>query len=229
MQGILVLDKPPGISSARAVARVKRLLPRGTKIGHAGTLDPFATGILLLLIGKATKLCEKLMDSPKQYEARIKFGANTATDDPESPEQPHVIAKIPDVLRIDEALQAFVGRIEQRPPIYSAMKVGGQRAYKLARKGEAVEMKPRTVVVYGIERLDYAWPELSLRIDCGRGTYIRSIARDLGEALSVGGYLTALRRTRVGRFELKNAASIEQLTEGTLESMLQCGDEPLTR
>src|SRR5437868_2124977 len=178
MEGILVLDKPAGISSARAVARVKRLLPRGTKIGHAGTLDPFATGVLLLLVGKATKLCEKLMDAPKQYEARIRFGATTATDDPESPPQPHEIAAIPTLGQIDEALGSFVGSIQQRPPIYSALKVNGRRAYHLARKGHDVQLQPRTVQVYGIQRLDYAWPWLALRIDCGRGTYVRALARD---------------------------------------------------
>jgi tRNA pseudouridine55 synthase len=209
--GILVIDKPAGVSSARIVAQVKRLLPRGTKIGHAGTLDPFATGVLLLLAGKATKLCERLMDSPKQYEATLKLGATTATDDPESPEQPHEVAAIPTTDQIDAALRGFVGEIMQRPPAFSAMKVGGRRAYDLARKGHAVELEPRIVRVYAIERLAYQWPLLSLRIDCGRGTYIRSIARDLGEALVVGGYLTALRRTRVGRFDVASAWSVEQL------------------
>src|SRR5437868_788961 len=191
MEGILVLDKPAGISSARAVARVKRLLPRGTKIGHAGTLDPFATGVLLLLIGKATKWCERLMDSPKQYEAMVKFGATTATDDPESPPQPREISSIPTADQVDSALRFCVGSISQRPPAFSAMKVGGRRAYDLAREGHSVELEARTVQVYGIERLAYEWPLLSLRIDCGRGTYVRSIARDLGETLGVGGRLTA--------------------------------------
>src|SRR5437764_12283105 len=122
MNGVLVLDKPAGISSARAVSRVKRLLPRGTRIGHAGTLDPLATGVLLLLIGKATKLCERLMDEPKQYEAAVRFGATTATDDPESPEQPHAVAAIPTAEQVDAALASFVGAIRQVPPVYSAMK-----------------------------------------------------------------------------------------------------------
>jgi tRNA pseudouridine55 synthase len=211
MEGILVIDKPAGISSARVVAQVKRLLPRGTKIGHAGTLDPFATGVLLLLVGKATKLCERLMDAPKQYGATVKFGATTETDDPESPEQPHVVGPIPTVDQIDAALQAFVGEISQRPPAFSALKVGGRRAYDLARRGHAVELEPRRVRVYGIERLAYTWPLLSLRIDCGRGTYIRSIARDLGEALGIGAYLTALRRTRVGTFDAASAMRPETL------------------
>ena len=212
MNGILVIDKPAGVSSARIVAQVKRLLPRGTKMGHAGTLDPFATGVLLLLVGTATKLCERLMDSPKQYEATLKFGATTVSDDPESPEQPHAVAAIPTTDQVDSALRGFVGEIMQRPPAFSAMKVGGRRAYDLARGGKVVELEPRIVRVYAIERVAaYQWPLLSLRIDCGRGTYIRSIARDLGETLGVGGYLTALRRTRVGRFDVAGACSVEQL------------------
>ena len=196
LQGIINLDKPAGLSSARVVSRVKRLLPRGTKIGHAGTLDPFATGVLLLLVGKATKLCERLMDSPKQYEAVIKFGATTATDDPESPEQPAANVVPVGAETIAAALTNFIGLITQRPPVFSAMKIGGRRAYDLARKGQAVELAERTVRVDAVEMLDYAWPLLRVRIDCGRGTYIRAIARDLGTALGVGGYLTELRRTR---------------------------------
>jgi tRNA pseudouridine55 synthase len=211
MTGILVLDKPAGISSARAVDRVKRVVPRGTKIGHAGTLDPFATGVLLLLIGKATKLCERLMDEPKQYETVVKLGATTATDDPESPEQVHAVGEIPTADEVDSALGRFVGEIMQRPPTFSAMKVGGRRAYDLARTGRKVELEARTVRVYGIERLGYEWPLLKLRIDCGRGTYIRSIARDLGEALGAGGYLTQLRRTRVGPFDATIAIPLHQL------------------
>ena len=211
--GILVLDKPAGISSAGAVSRVKRLLPRGTKIGHAGTLDPFATGVLLLLIGKATKLCEKLMDEPKRYETTIKFGATTATDDPESAEETREVVRPPTLEQIEVALRPFVGPIQQRPPIYSAIKIGGRPAYDLARKGHDLRMEARTVQVYGITVLKYEWPLLSLRIDCGRGTYIRSIARDLGETLSVGGYLTALRRTRVGPFGVSNGVTMERAME----------------
>jgi tRNA pseudouridine55 synthase len=213
INGVINLDKPSGISSARAVDRVKRLLPRGTKIGHAGTLDPFATGVLLLLIGTATRQCERLMDQPKQYEATIKFGATTATDDPESAEEPWpeaVVTPVP-IEQIQGRLPMFIGAIQQRPPAYSAMKIQGRRAYDVARRGGEVKLDPRTVHIYGIDLLDFCWPLLRLRIDCGRGTYIRSIARDLGEALNVGGYLTELRRTRVGEFSIDSAVTIEQL------------------
>ncbi len=233
MNGIINLDKPPGISSARAVARVKRLVPRGTKIGHAGTLDPFATGVLLLLVGKATKQCERLMDEPKQYETTIKLGATTATLDPESPEelvrgmgfQPVFSSSeqghgLKTRATMEETLTRFVGEIQQRPPAFSAMKVGGQRAYKLARGGQFVELAPRTVRVYGIELLDYDWPLLRVRIDCGRGTYIRAIARDVGEALGLGGYLTQLRRMRTGSFDASGAVTLEQLDADGVERHL---------
>jgi tRNA pseudouridine55 synthase len=221
LNGILNVNKPAGLSSARVVAKVKRLLPRGTKIGHAGTLDPFATGVLLLLVGKATKLCERLMDQPKQYEATVKLGGTTPTDDPESPETPTPGAQPVSREQVEAALKQFVGPILQRPPAFSALKVGGRRAYDLARKGHDVELQPRTVNVYAIELLDYAWPHVRLRIDCGRGTYIRSIARDLGEALRVGGHLTALVRTRVGEYSVADAHELNQLDAVPLASVLR--------
>jgi tRNA pseudouridine55 synthase len=227
LSGLLNLDKPAGISSARAVDRVKRMLPRGTKIGHAGTLDPFATGVLLLLVGRATKQCERLMGAPKQYDAAVKLGATTPTLDPESPEEPWppgsaaaaaIRPATPDEVR--QVLPRFVGPIQQRPPAFSAMKVAGRRAYDLARRGEDVALEPRTVQVYGIELLDYGWPVARLRIDCGRGTYVRAIARDLGEALGVGGYLTELRRTRIGSFGIDRAVDLETLGREGVERHL---------
>jgi tRNA pseudouridine55 synthase len=245
MDGIINLDKPAGISSARAVDQVKRLLPRKTKVGHAGTLDPFATGVLVLLVGKATKYCERLMDQPKQYEATVKLGATTATGDPESPEEPfRGLGVSPESLpplgrdaqatreQIDAILPRLVGAIRQRPPAFSAMKIAGRRAYDLARGGQAVELEARTVRVYSIELLDYAWPLLTLRIDCGRGTYIRSIARDLGEALGVGGYLTRLRRTRVGDFTIDRAVTPDVLaasTDGVEKHLLPLPDQTPAR
>jgi tRNA pseudouridine55 synthase len=224
LQGVLNVDKPAGVSSARVVSRVKRLLPRGTKIGHAGTLDPFATGVLLLLVGKATKLCERLMDEPKQYEATVKLGATTPTDDPESLETPTPGATPVTIEALQTALASLVGDVIQRPPAFSALKVGGRRAYDLARDGQAVELKPRTVRIYGIELLDYAWPLVRVRIDCGRGTYVRAIARDVGELLRVGGHLTQLRRTRVGPFHASDAVSSEQLESDGVERHLRLFD-----
>jgi tRNA pseudouridine55 synthase len=221
LQGVINLDKPPGISSARAVAAVKRRLPRGTKIGHAGTLDPFATGVLLLLIGKATKLCERLMDQPKQYLATVKLGATTPTDDPESEESAVLGAVPPTPAELERALKNFVGEILQTPPAYSAMKIEGRRAYDVARRGGEVKLEPRTVTVYGLELIEYQWPYVKLRIDCGRGTYIRAIARDLGQALGCGGHLTELARTKVGSFALKDAVTLEQLEREPIESQIR--------
>jgi tRNA pseudouridine55 synthase len=220
LDGVLNVDKPAGMSSAAVVARVKRLLPRGTKIGHAGTLDPFATGVLLLLVGHATKACERLMDQPKQYETTVKLGATTATDDPESPEESREVLAPVTREQIDALLPRFVGEIQQRPPAFSAMKIGGRRAYDLARKGHEVVMEPRPVRVYGIQIISYTWPHLRLRIDCGRGTYIRALARDIGEALAVGGYLTQLRRTRVGSFDADTAVALDRLSAALISEAL---------
>lgn len=221
LTGVLDVDKPPGRSSAYIVNGVKRLLPRGTKIGHAGTLDPFATGVLLLLVGRATKLCERLMDEPKQYDATVKLGGTTPTEDPESPETPTPGATPVSEGAVRAALLPLVGEVLQRPPAFSALKVAGRRAYDLARGGNAVTLEPRVVRVYGIELLDYAWPLARLRVDCGRGTYVRAIARDLGAALGVGGYLTALRRTRVGPFTAADAVTPERLAVEGVEAHLR--------
>src|SRR5688572_7034997 len=225
MNGVIVIDKPAGVTSARAVDAVKRLLPRGTKVGHAGTLDPFATGVLVLLVGRATKLCETMMDQPKAYEATVKLGATTETDDPESPER--VTANVQPVDRaiVDAALQHFRGTIMQRPPAYSAIKVAGRRAYDLARRGQETALEARSVQVYRIEAMKYEYPLLDLSIDCGRGTYVRSIARDLGERLQTGAYLTQLRRTRVGAYTAHEALSLDSLRRETIISAMRPAQE----
>jgi tRNA pseudouridine55 synthase len=211
LSGILNLDKPPGLSSAAALNRIKPLLPRGVKIGHAGTLDPFATGVLLVLIGKATRSCEQLMNLPKSYETTIRFGATTPTDDPTAEPAPVPGATAPTPEQVAQAINLFTGVIQQKPPVFSAMKIAGRRAYDLARKGKAVELAARPVRVDAIGILSYQWPDLRLTIDCGRGTYIRAIARDLGQALAVGGYLSALRRTKVGPFIAAEAISLDRV------------------
>jgi tRNA pseudouridine55 synthase len=220
MEGIINLDKPAGLSSARAVARVKRLLPRGVKVGHAGTLDPFATGVLLVLVGKATRKCETLMGQAKRYETVVKLGASTETDDPESPEIVTPDAPRPGVEQIRAELKNFIGEVMQRPPAFSAMKVGGRRAYQLARAGQQVKLQPRPVRVDAIELVNFEWPLLTLNIECGRGTYIRSIARDLGDVLKTGGYLIQLRRTRIGAFDISAAVTLERLMEEGVEKYL---------
>ena len=227
MDGILPFDKPAGISSARAVNQITPLLPRKTKIGHAGTLDSFATGLLLLLVGKATRLCEQLMDQPKQYEAMVKFGATTVTDDLESAEQICEVPSIPTIQQVRDALQFFIGTVEQVPPLYSALKIQGRRSSDMARRGTPISPKARPVRIDAIELLDFTWPLLKLRIDCGRGTYIRALARDLGEKLAVGGYLTELRRTRIGTFNVTDAAMLTDLQRCGVETYFRLPPCPL--
>jgi tRNA pseudouridine55 synthase len=225
LNGLLLIDKPAGLTSAAAVNRVKRVLPRGTKIGHAGTLDPFATGLLILLIGKATRRCEELMGAPKTYETTIKLGATTATDDPEAPEEPFFGAGAPREAAVspedvDRALRSFVGLIQQVPPRFSAIKLQGRRACDRVRAGQSVTLRPRAVQVYEIATDAFEWPFLRARIVCGRGTYIRSIARDLGAALNVGGYLTQLRRTRIGKYGVDNAVALAAVDAAAVETHL---------
>jgi tRNA pseudouridine55 synthase len=212
IDGILILDKPAGLSSARAVAGIKRLLPRPTKVGHAGTLDPFATGVLLILIGKATRLCESLMNLPKSYQAVLRLGATTETDDLDSTPLVTPDPQPPSRQQFVEAADSFIGTIQQRPPAYSALKIGGRRAYDLARSGQTVELAPRAVRVDAIRIDSYQWPTATLSVDCGRGFYVRALARDLGEKLGVGGYLTALRRTAIGPYRDQDAMALDQAT-----------------
>lgn len=199
--GFLVLDKPAGVSSARVLNALKPRL-RGAKVGHAGTLDPFATGVLVVLVEAATRQCERVMRLPKGYEATLRLGATTRTLDPETAETAFAAWNGTPPVRdeVQQALQHFVGEIAQVPPAFSAIKVAGRRAYDLARRGREPELAPRRVVVHRIELRGYEWPELRLFVECGRGFYVRSLARDIGEALGSGAYLTALRRTFVGPF-----------------------------
>jgi tRNA pseudouridine55 synthase len=224
LDGLIVLDKPAGITSAAAVSRVKRLLPRGVKVGHAGTLDPFATGVLLVLVGRGTKSSQRLMDQAKQYDATIKLGASTATDDLDSPEIPCASAAAVALEQIETACRAFSGVISQRPPSFSALKLGGQPAYKLARKGQTPELAAREVRIDRFEILSWEHPLLKVSIGCGRGTYIRAIARDLGEMLGTGGYLTELRRTGIGDFDVASAVTLDRLqSEGITQHLRKLG------
>ena len=217
LEGIINLDKPAGLTSARAVSRIKRLLDGKVKVGHAGTLDPFATGVLLVLVGKATKACEQFMGCSKTYEAVIRFGATTPTDDPDSEPIPWPDAQPVAVNTIRDTLPYFTGDVLQQPPAFSALKVEGRRAYALARAGRAPKLSARRVRIDSIQLFSYDWPLLRLGIRCGRGTYIRALARDLGQRLNVGGYLTALRRTSIGPFDVSSARSLDQIAaEGVI-------------
>jgi tRNA pseudouridine55 synthase len=220
MTGLIILNKSTGVTCARIVDAIKRLLPAGVKVGHGGTLDAFATGVLIVMIGKSTRLCERIMSWPKIYDATIELGATSKTDDPDSPPLRRDVQSISREV-VEEALMQFVGAIEQRPPIFSAVKIAGKRASDRARSGKFVSLPLRTVQIYSIEILSYEWPMLRVCVKCGRGTYIRSLARDLGEKLGVGGYVKSLRRTSVGQFDVKDAVKIETLTSENLAEYLR--------
>ena len=210
--GLVVVDKAPGMTSHDVVARVRRLA--GTrKVGHAGTLDPMATGVLVLGVDRATRLLGHLMLTEKAYDATIRLGVSTATDDAEGEvTATHAVDGVREDVVRDE-LARFVGDIEQVPTAVSAIKVDGKRAYARVRDGEQVELKPRPVTIHELVVHEVAVPDVRISVRCSSGTYIRAIARDLGAALGVGGHLTALRRTAVGPFDLSVARTLDQLAD----------------
>ena len=226
MFGFLNVNKPRGPTSHDVVARIRRMLPKGTKIGHAGTLDPAADGVLVLCVGPATRLADHVQRGAKRYTAEVTLAAVSTTDDTEGEITPTPGAVPVPRERLEEALRAFVGRVEQVPPAHSAVHVDGRRAYKLARKGEAPDLAPRPVVIHAIELLSYEWPTAVLDVRCGVGTYIRALARDLGAALGVGGHLSRLTRTEVGPFRLDRAVDLDKLDpQGDLISPLAALEE----
>lgn len=223
MSGVLVVDKPVGLSSARAVAIVKRRAG-GVRTGHAGTLDPLATGVLVIALGKATKIIERLMNTSKRYRTAIDLSAFTTTDDAEGERREverAVTGEVGEVSgvggpsreEVERALAGFAGRIMQQPPSYSAMKVGGRRAYRLSRQGQPPQLAARAVVVHSIALSRYDWPIAEVELHCGKGFYVRSLARDLGKALGTGGFCASLRRTAVGPFDESMARALEALPE----------------
>lgn len=214
----MAFDKPYEWTSFGLVAKVryllcKRLGVKKLKVGHAGTLDPLATGVLLVCTGKATKRIEELQAHTKEYVATLRLGATTPSFDLEKPvdaEYPteHITREM-----VEETLNRFVGTIEQVPPVFSACKVNGSRAYDLARKGEEVELKAKTLVIDEMELLRYELPEIVIRVVCSKGTYIRALARDIGVALQSGAHLTALRRTRIGAVRVEDCLKLDDFAE----------------
>lgn len=221
---ILLVDKPAGMSSFGVVARVRRKLSeeagmvsvkgkdgvvrqkrKKVKVGHTGTLDPFATGLLILLVGKGTKRANEFLKLDKEYVATLKLGAVSTTGDPEGVITEQVVREKPNKEAVEKCVEKFVGENLQRVPAFSAVKINGQRAYKLAREGKEVEMPVRKVKIYELEILKYEWPELVIRCKVSSGTYIRALAEDIGKVLGTGAYLTALRRTKVGEYKVEDA------------------------
>ncbi len=213
LNGILAVNKPIGWTS-NDVCRYVRKITGGAKVGHAGTLDPLASGVLLICLGNATKSIESLMDAGKEYEAAIDLAHRSPTDDLEAVPEPVVVTQPPTLEEVRSACARFVGLIDQAPPAHSAVWIDGERAYARARRGESATPAPRPVKIDALEVLEYSWPLLRIRVRCGRGTYIRSLARDIGAALAVGGVLTGLVRTRVGKLTLALARATSELERG---------------
>ena len=208
--GIVTLNKPTGITSAKALYRVRKIT-QVRKSGHAGALDPAADGVLVLCLGKATRLVESIMDQPKVYRAAARLDVTSESYDSDSPLVPVDTAEPPTPEQLGDALTSFEGRIEQVPPAISAIKVGGRASYKLARTGQAPQLDARPVMVHWLHLRAYAWPVVEFEMCCGRGTYVRALIRDLGRRLGTGGCLTALTRTAVGPFTLDGGVTFEEL------------------
>ena len=214
IEGLLLIDKPPGITSHDAIAHIRRALGE-RRIGHLGTLDPFATGLLVLLVGRVTRLAPYIAGEPKTYDATIRFGTETDTDDLTG--RPTTGAPIPDEGGIRRALPLLTGAIEQHPPAYSAKQIAGVRAYDAARRGTPVDLRPVSVTVH--QWLLRGWrsaDELNVTITCGAGTYVRALARDLGRAAGSAAHLTALRRVRSGPFDVRDATPIDAVDRSTV-------------
>jgi tRNA pseudouridine55 synthase len=212
IHGFLNIDKPAGMTSHDVVAKIRRLVGQ-KRVGHGGTLDPAATGVLPLALGEATRLISYLVDERKSYRATVELGRSTTTDDAEGATVEE--RRVPPLSSDDllRALQPFVGTILQTPPMYSAIQVAGQRMYDLARQGQAVDLEPREIEIERIDIVEWQSPLLTLDIRCGKGAYIRAIARDLGAALGCGAHLAALRRTQVGPLDVAEAAPLAALLE----------------
>lgn len=220
LTGLLNIAKPAGLTSRQVVDRVQRLV-RPAKAGHAGTLDPLATGVLVVCVGQATRLIEYVQQMPKTYVGEFLFGRTSDTEDATGTVVELIDPPVPSRADIEAAIPNFLGTIQQRPPAYSALKVAGRRAYDLARAGEEFQLAARPIEVYGITILSYDYPRLTLEIRCGSGTYIRSLGRDLAEALGTGAVMSALERTAIGCFTSAAGIDADALTRENLAEHLQ--------
>lgn len=212
MDGLINLNKPVGITSAKALYRVRALTGQ-RRSGHAGTLDPGASGVLLLCMGRATRLVEQIMDQPKVYRATARLDVTSESFDADHPLVPVPIDALPSAEQVRDGLAAFEGTIEQIPPTISAVKVGGVPAYRRAARGQNFELRPRLARIYWICLQRFGWPELEFSMACGRGTYVRALIRDLGTKLATGGCLTGLVRERIGPFGIDRAWGLDSIRE----------------
>lgn len=217
--GLLNIDKPGGVTS-RDVVNVVQKIARPAKVGHAGTLDPLASGVLVVCVGWATRLIEYVQRMPKHYRATFVLGQHSRTDDIEGEITQLIDPTIPTQEALSAVLPGFLGQIMQRPPAFSAVKLQGRRAYDLARRGKTPELKPRPVTIHHLEVLRYEYPELQLAIRCGSGTYVRSLGRDIAKQLGTSAVMSALQRTKIGSFSVDQAISPEQITSDSLQKLL---------
>lgn len=216
--GLLVVDKQSGFTSMDVCAIIRARLKRGgapkrIKVGHGGTLDPMATGVLVVMVGKATRLCNDIMGDEKEYLTTIDLAHRSTTDDAEGDLTPVDVTQAPTLAELERVAASLVGVIQQRPPAFSALHIGGQRAYDLARSGTPVVLPARPVIVHEFALRNLRFPLVDAHIRCGKGTYVRSLARDLGAPLGLGGMLRTLRRTRVGSFSIDRAKTLDMLPQ----------------
>ncbi|HZW09039.1 MAG TPA: tRNA pseudouridine(55) synthase TruB [Phycisphaerales bacterium] len=233
-EGLLVIDKPRGPTSMSVCRVVKACLrkggaPKSTKVGHGGTLDPLATGVVVVLVGRAaTRLCDQIMAGEKRYTAEVDLAHRSTTDDLEGELTEISVLRAPSLGEVRAACEQFLGVIEQVPPAHSAIWVAGERAYDLARAGRDPELKARPVTIHSIDILEYAFPRLTLDVRCGKGTYIRSLARDIGRAVAAGGMLAGLRRTAVGEFTIEEATALDAVPSPLLPEHLRPVPAPMS-
>lgn len=221
IDGIVLIDKPKGWTSFDVVAKIRGHIKRETgikkpKVGHTGTLDPMATGLLVIVTGKYTKRAQEFTKLDKIYQTELTLGQTSNTEDEEG-EKTKISDKIPTQEEVEAALDTFAGEQMQLPPAFSAIKIGGQRSYKLARAGKEVVIEPRPISIYKIYDIDYVYPKLSFTVEVSSGTYIRSLARDIGEKLGTGAYMSSLRRTRVGKLSINDAIKVENFSTRSIK------------
>src|SRR3989344_3878822 len=248
MDGYLLIDKPTGLTSHDVVAKIRRILRQAkspeprvqskkelsafssqlsaraqkVRVGHTGTLDPLASGLLILVIGSYPKRAQEFSKLDKTYEVELTLGFISKTGDSEGPIEPFDSAQgKPSLQKTEKILKSFVGEVLQTPHVHSAVKVSGQRAYKLARAGKKPELKPRQVTVHRLQVTDYKYPKLRFVTEVSSGTYIRSLAEDIGQKLGIGAYVSALRRTKVGRFDIKNASDIDKFNKSGIINFIK--------
>jgi tRNA pseudouridine55 synthase len=232
MNGYLLIDKPLGWTSFDVVNRIRHMIQNSGlnttnkkrfPVGHAGTLDPLATGLMIVMLGDYTKKAQEFTKLDKTYTVTARLGQTSTTGDEEG-EKTTVSTQKPTLAAVEAALRQFLGEIEQLPPVFSAVKIDGKRAYKLAREGKAPEMKPRMVKIYDISHIEYQYPEVDFSVAVSSGTYIRSLVEDLGKALSTGAYTAELRRTKVANYDVADALTVDKLSPESIYESLQTAD-----